>query len=121
MFLEQFGLCHWCEKPMFLEREHNGNLPHDYATFDELMPRSRGGKRSRENQVLAHRLCNSQRGNTIATRKKVFPSFPVSDDQKQRMTEDAKQYLSKFYAVSIEFRHSVPDERNTGGGVPVLP
>ena len=65
MLWEQKGICHWCREPMTLDRPATGKLPRSYATFDELLPRSRGGTRTRDNQVLACKHCNEQRGNII--------------------------------------------------------
>jgi 5-methylcytosine-specific restriction endonuclease McrA len=39
----------------------------DYATFEHLVPRSKGGKSNFENVVLAHAGCNLKRGNSAAT------------------------------------------------------
>ena len=35
----------------------------NYATFEHLRPRSRGGKHSRVNRKLAYRICNQAKGN----------------------------------------------------------
>jgi hypothetical protein len=76
---DQYGLCYWCENSkgslvLHWDKSKFSRLPGRFATFDELLPRSRGGTRSSENQVIAHRSCNNERGNTIATKKKEFPS-----------------------------------------------
>lgn len=50
---------------MTLSRPLWGKPYRNYATFDELLPRSRGGKPILSNQVLACKECNARRGNTI--------------------------------------------------------
>jgi 5-methylcytosine-specific restriction endonuclease McrA len=68
MMQEQKGICFWCRQVM---------LVHE-ATFDHLIPRSRGGRNNRGNLVLAHGDCNAGRGNTIWP----FGKAPPIVDQK---------------------------------------
>lgn len=59
LFEKQGGLCHWCKKPMLLMRD---KLPSpESATFEHLLPRSKGGKSGPRNVVLAHLTCNARR------------------------------------------------------------
>lgn len=52
---EQQHTCFWCRQRM---------LPHE-ATFDHLVPRSRGGGNEQANLVMAHTDCNAGRANVI--------------------------------------------------------
>lgn len=62
LFEAQAGLCHWCKKPMSMVSSKPPKPPRDdYATFEHLLPRSRGGKSGPRNVVLAHHLCNARR------------------------------------------------------------
>lgn len=61
MLLERQGnLCFWCREPMHMdyERKHDA----DFASIEHVIPRSWGGKNSRENLALAHNRCNYMRG-----------------------------------------------------------
>jgi 5-methylcytosine-specific restriction endonuclease McrA len=51
LYKRQGGLCWLCHKSM----------PRSDATFDHLIPRSKGGGQSWENLKLAHRSCNEAR------------------------------------------------------------
>lgn len=55
LLAEQDHVCFWCRQRM---------LPHE-ATFDHLVPRSRGGGNGRDNLVMAHGDCNAGRADTI--------------------------------------------------------
>lgn len=57
MLDEQKGLCWICEKPMHGLSD---------ATYDHIIPASRGGTWDRWNLKLAHRLCNNRRGSAPA-------------------------------------------------------
>lgn len=65
LFFKQRGLCYWCSRQMTTERPNPKPAP-NYATFEHLMPRSRGGKSNYDNVVLACRSCNNHRGNLVA-------------------------------------------------------
>jgi 5-methylcytosine-specific restriction endonuclease McrA len=70
MYDEQLGLCYWCKAPLQLMRPRDD----DYATLDELLPRSRGGTQRRENVVVSCRPCNQDRADTIAPQKPTYPN-----------------------------------------------
>lgn len=53
-------LCHICGKTM-LFTNRGGFLR---ATLDHLVPKSKGGKDTEDNLLLAHRLCNERRGDS---------------------------------------------------------
>ncbi len=52
LFEYQDGKCFYCQKEMTND-----------ATMDHVVPKSKGGKKSRKNIVLACRNCNSKKGN----------------------------------------------------------
>ena len=53
LFEKQHGRCHWCGNRMESERGGDG-----YASFEHLLPRSLGGKFTKDNIVLVHVRCN---------------------------------------------------------------
>ena len=55
---QQGGLCAYCDQPITLD-----GSPRDWfrATFDEVVPRARGGRESLDNQVLACLICNNHK------------------------------------------------------------
>lgn len=56
--------CFWCNEELLFEaRFHDPDNPR-CATFDHLIPISRGGGNEDANLVLACRECNGARGNT---------------------------------------------------------
>lgn len=63
---QQSGLCALCRKPMLRSRFE---APHARvwvklrATFDHIVPRSKGGSDKPENLQLAHASCNKIKGN----------------------------------------------------------
>lgn len=66
LYGSQDGKCHWCDKPMSLERKRTtatGRVKDNgtFATFEHLKPRHLGGGFSRTNIVLAHGTCNAKR------------------------------------------------------------
>lgn len=69
MFEQQGGVCFWCRIPMSLRKpDSSEQMPApNYATFDELLPRLRGGTLQWSNTVLACWTCNFRRGTKIAT------------------------------------------------------
>lgn len=44
---------------------------------DHLIPKSRGGKGLAENILLAHRICNSSRGNKLIS--ELFPEIAIEN------------------------------------------
>ncbi len=57
VWTESRGLCFFCRQTVpFLER-----------TFDHLMPRSKGGGETADNLVVAHRLCNEAKDDSLPT------------------------------------------------------
>lgn len=66
LFHVQGGLCFWCAKPMSLESmvpNIHGRPKQNllYASFEHLIPKSRGGIAGLANVVLAHSQCNGKR------------------------------------------------------------
>lgn len=53
----QNGLCAGCGQPVSL----SGRAPKSRATFDHVIPKSRGGARTLINGLLKHRGCNERR------------------------------------------------------------
>jgi len=67
LFERQSGKCHWCGGAMSLEAHVPPMGPRrDYATFEHIVPKSKGGKSNFANVVLAHTICNLKRGNPAA-------------------------------------------------------
>lgn len=58
---EQRGLCWICLEPM----TDGVDLPNS-ATFDHVLPVSKGGLDKKKNLLLAHKSCNSDRGNELS-------------------------------------------------------
>lgn len=65
LYERQNGLCHWCQKIMVFVLINTNPVPDDTATFEHLIPKSKGGKDSFHNLVLAHRKCNKIRGSHL--------------------------------------------------------
>lgn len=61
MWKAQKGLCHLCGEVMAISKTRSDE--DSYATFDHLLPRSKGGTGAQENIKLAHKRCNVKRGN----------------------------------------------------------
>lgn len=66
LFEAQGGKCHWCHKPMSMDRKRttiNGRVKDNgsFATFEHLKPRHQGGGFNRANIRLAHGACNNKR------------------------------------------------------------
>lgn len=80
LFAAQSGRCYWCGGPMSVEKPTNNAPPsRDYATFDELLPQSKGGTQGYANCVLAHSRCNKARRDGVA-----------STDVRARRVEEAR-------------------------------
>ena len=60
LWTEQGGFCWWCKKP----------VPLYAATMDHLIPRSKGGTDSLQNNVMACYPCNQDRKNEMAEPKR---------------------------------------------------
>jgi hypothetical protein len=60
-FALQNGLCHWCAKPMTLDRGTSGRPVRNFATFEHLQRRRDGGVGKPHNVVLACYFCNYNR------------------------------------------------------------
>jgi 5-methylcytosine-specific restriction endonuclease McrA len=67
-FLREGGHCYWCNRPV--RRQARAKPWHplsgDHPTLDHLVPRSKGGRDTIENVVLACNACNHERGNMSA-------------------------------------------------------
>lgn len=64
----QSGKCALCDKPMLknrFEAPHARIWAKQRATFDHIIPRSKGGRDVAENLQLAHAHCNKLKGNQI--------------------------------------------------------
>ena len=63
---QQSGLCALCGQPMLRNRfdaPHAQVWAKQRATFDHIMPRSKGGADTPQNLQLAHARCNKIKGN----------------------------------------------------------
>ena len=59
MYAEQSGKCHYCAKHMTF---HLGEIiEQDSVTIDHKIPKSKGGKSTVENKVLACGKCNGEK------------------------------------------------------------
>ena len=67
MFDQQHGICWLCGGRMQIDAPEE----HNFASFDEIRPRSHGGSTKASNQALAHALCNSRRGRMAPTDKQL--------------------------------------------------
>lgn len=54
LYIAQNGICHLCKK-------HIDNIRR--ASLDHIVPKSKGGKATIANLLLAHSICNGIRGN----------------------------------------------------------
>ena len=64
---KQNGLCHWCGKKMSYTRRKTGAPARDFATFEHLKRKDRGGDDFGDNIVLAHYKCNIKRNHEYQT------------------------------------------------------
>lgn len=76
----QDGLCFYCSKPVIVLNRKKAHSEKAYgnfkrATLDHVVPKSQGGGRGK-NLVVAHALCNSEKGDT-----------PPTEDMLQRLAE----------------------------------
>lgn len=62
LFKRDGGICWICGQPCDINADHNAN---NYPSVDHLLPISKGGKDEWSNIKLAHRICNTMRGNKI--------------------------------------------------------
>ncbi len=68
LWREQSGLCALCSKLMLrnrFEAPHSRIWVKQRATFDHMIPRSKGGADKPENLQLAHARCNKVKGNRV--------------------------------------------------------
>lgn len=68
LWTTQSGLCALCDKPMLrnrFEAPHASVWAKQRATFDHVVPRSKGGVDTLENLQLAHARCNKIKGNSV--------------------------------------------------------
>jgi 5-methylcytosine-specific restriction endonuclease McrA len=63
-FIAQQGKCWLCGGQMTMD----GDRTPTQATWDHVVPKSKGGSRSQSNLMLACRLCNLLRGNQTDVR-----------------------------------------------------
>ena len=65
---QQSGTCALCDAPMLqnrFEAPHARIWAKQRATFDHIIPRSKGGSDAAENLQLAHAQCNKIKGASI--------------------------------------------------------
>ena len=60
LYKRDHGICWICGQPVDIEADSNDN---NYPSIDHVVPISKGGKDTWDNVRLAHRICNSKRGN----------------------------------------------------------
>ena len=61
LYEKQQGRCFYCNNPMKVFLETKDPTP-NYATFDHKIPKSKGGKNTQDNIVLACWKCNRSKG-----------------------------------------------------------
>jgi 5-methylcytosine-specific restriction endonuclease McrA len=80
LFKRDGGRCFWCKKALALIKMGTDvtKIPEDLrATFDHLLPRSKGGTDEDKNLVTCCPKCNNRRGNGLvnpATRELMSPT-----------------------------------------------
>lgn len=62
LYKRDSGVCWICGEPCRLDVDYNDNM---YPSIDHVLPISKGGKDEWGNVKLAHRLCNSIRGDRV--------------------------------------------------------
>ena len=68
LWTAQAGLCALCGEVMLqnrFEAPHANVWAKRRATFDHIIPKSKGGPDARENLQLAHAQCNKIKGNRV--------------------------------------------------------
>lgn len=68
LWAAQDGNCALCSKPMLrnrFEAPHARIWAKQRATFDHILPRSKGGAETLDNLQLAHARCNKVKGNRV--------------------------------------------------------
>jgi 5-methylcytosine-specific restriction endonuclease McrA len=72
MFAAQDGRCFYCSTEMFIRgqvnKAHSKRYHYLMATFDHIIPKSKGGTYRFENGVCACKRCNVLRGNIAFTK-----------------------------------------------------
>jgi 5-methylcytosine-specific restriction endonuclease McrA len=102
----QDGLCFYCDKPVVIL---NPNKPHsdkaygDFrrATWDHVVPKSQGGGRG-NNLVIAHALCNADKGDTPPT-EDMLERLAILNLKRAHLFELHKK-LEKQYTKMTLFR-----------------
>lgn len=66
LFIRDHGICHICGKPCdYTDKEERPNTivcGNNYPSIDHVIPLAKGGLHSWDNVKLAHRICNSLKG-----------------------------------------------------------
>lgn len=62
LWLEQDGICFYCERPMTLHSRHREDPAGRRVTLEHLIPLSQGGEYGFHNEVAACSRCNNRRG-----------------------------------------------------------
>lgn len=68
LFQKQGSLCWICKEPMTLDKGGTKHGGPNFATIDHNVPKAEGGANVESNYRLAHRRCNSDRGDDTLTR-----------------------------------------------------
>lgn len=77
LWKKQKGICAYCGKKMSMNP-----VSRLFATFDHVVPLSKGGKWSEDNIVLACRRCNEKKSNKI---------WGFNDEGKERPPEETER------------------------------
>lgn len=106
---KQNWLCKYCGRAM-----SRGKDGQSIATLDEVHPRSRGGRRTLDNQVAACKACNNLKGSMSMDEFERFmlrPEFQaktISTNAERRRAKKEQKALRKQERAGVEGRWTTP-------------
>lgn len=121
-YRKQNGLCYYCLLPMNAPRQLQSSQIDDLdATFEHLIPKSKGGIGLRNNKVLVHRICNIIHGKITSYLINALKRNDYMDDFIRNACEilkrecvdfnDATQYVEEILLdVKTKFGNVINDD-----------
>ncbi len=94
-FKHQGGLCCWCMRPMLPP-----GLDPLAMSWEHVIPRSKGGSNARTNRVLAHRLCNRERG--TQERTPLFAPYPAVSSRRKFLWQAVKPLMVSLAEADLQ-------------------